>query len=97
MQICCYKCLFTAIMPEGQKEEEDYADAAFQDSKEVISPNTDSQNNQSQIGQTRDSQPNLQILHKKKIHVKVIKRKEACMTKSAEINIPNSAKKTYQT
>jgi hypothetical protein len=50
------QCLFAAVVPEGQEEEEDDADAIFQDSQEVISPNADSQNNQSQIGQSGDSQ-----------------------------------------
>ena len=39
-------CLFATIMPECQEEEEDDADVIFQDSQEVISPNTDKQNNQ---------------------------------------------------
>ena len=39
-----------------QKEEEDDSDAIFQDLQEVISPNADSQNNQSQIGQSGDTQ-----------------------------------------
>ena len=50
------QCLFAAIIPEGQEEEEDDSDAIFQDSQEVISPIPESQSNQSQMGQTRDSQ-----------------------------------------
>ena len=50
------QCLFAAIMPEGQEEEEDDSDAIFQDSQEVISPIPESQSNQSQMGQTGDSQ-----------------------------------------
>jgi len=50
------QCLFAAIIPEGQEEEEDDSDAIFQDSQEVIIPNTDSQSHQSQSGQTGDRQ-----------------------------------------
>ena len=50
------QCLFAAIVPEGQEEEEDDSDAIFQDSQEVISPIPESQSSQSQMGQTRDSQ-----------------------------------------
>ena len=49
------QCLFATIVPEGQNKEEDDPAIIFQDLQEVISPNVDSQNSQSQIGQTSES------------------------------------------
>jgi len=56
------QCLFAAIIPEGQEDEEDDPDAIFQDSQEVISQDaadyqiSQSQNSQNQNSQSQNSQ-----------------------------------------
>jgi hypothetical protein len=49
------QCLFAAIIPEGQEDEEDDPDAIFQDSQQVISQDVDIQISQSQNSQSQNS------------------------------------------
>ena len=106
------QCLFAAIIPEGQEDEEDDPDAIFQDSQEVISQDADiqisqSQNSQSQNSQSQNSKAagsqrapscenkNRQIPANQMC--KFYKKENAGMAKSAETNIPNSAKNLSNT